>query len=535
MSAPGRGVALAILGVQALLAAGLAWASLERINPDAVGYLGAARHLIEGRVGLAVTGSWGPLYSWLLAPLLALGLDPLAAARAVLVGAGLVHTAGLVRLVAALGLAGTWTGPLVAAGALHAAAWAGAPITADPLLAAALVWTVVGLVEDQGRGGAGPAVGALALALAKPIGLPLGLCLLGGDGLLRVLAGGPDRCAATRGPLRRLALAALLLSPWLAALSWVHGRPTTGGSGALNLAVSAPGLPTPIHAFPTFRGPHRPAPDRLSSWEDPAALPPAPWDPWATPADRAHLAGLVRANLGATAFHLWVFDWSGLLLVSLVVVPVLALVAPRPGAGPADAVLGLPALALGVGYLPFALHSIRYEWPLVGVGLAASGTLLARLGAGEVPEHGPARRLVPALVRVLGLGGPALASLVAFGFAASTRSGQAGDARELAGLAARAAVRGGIVSCGPGPHQPTVATSLFVGYFAARPWLGYVASPAELEVGRGLGAALLLVEGTPEPPTWVAGLEELGAVPSRDRFPGLGPVVYRLYRLPGAG
>ncbi|HTH32092.1 MAG TPA: hypothetical protein VL946_12155, partial [Lacibacter sp.] len=42
---------------------------------DAIGYMEVAHHYIKGEWKLAVNGFWNPLHSWLVVPLIKLGLN----------------------------------------------------------------------------------------------------------------------------------------------------------------------------------------------------------------------------------------------------------------------------------------------------------------------------------------------------------------------------------------------------------------------------------------------------------------------------
>ena len=58
--------------------------NVDRLNPDAIAYLRIAHYAATGQLDLMISGCWGPLLSWLIAPLLAVGVDSLVAARVVL-------------------------------------------------------------------------------------------------------------------------------------------------------------------------------------------------------------------------------------------------------------------------------------------------------------------------------------------------------------------------------------------------------------------------------------------------------------------
>lgn len=80
-------------GLFALQIAGLlvgAWNFRDALNPDGVAYLQIASHYTHGQTGLAISGHWGPLLSWLMAPLLMAGLPPLVTARLVMALSGVV-------------------------------------------------------------------------------------------------------------------------------------------------------------------------------------------------------------------------------------------------------------------------------------------------------------------------------------------------------------------------------------------------------------------------------------------------------------
>ena len=66
-----------------------------QLNPDGVSYIAIAHHYADGYWSEAVNGYWGPLYSWLLTPLVAAGLDGLLAAKAVNLALGALALAAV--------------------------------------------------------------------------------------------------------------------------------------------------------------------------------------------------------------------------------------------------------------------------------------------------------------------------------------------------------------------------------------------------------------------------------------------------------
>lgn len=52
-----------------------------QINPDGISYISIAQKYLNGDFSNAINGYWGPMFSWLLAPLLAVGTESLLAAK----------------------------------------------------------------------------------------------------------------------------------------------------------------------------------------------------------------------------------------------------------------------------------------------------------------------------------------------------------------------------------------------------------------------------------------------------------------------
>src|SRR5512141_3166048 len=73
---PGRAVAAAF-ACQVTLLCLAGWQNDHMLNPDGIAYLRIASYYAHGQTDLMISGYWGPLISWLMAPLLALGVPPL--------------------------------------------------------------------------------------------------------------------------------------------------------------------------------------------------------------------------------------------------------------------------------------------------------------------------------------------------------------------------------------------------------------------------------------------------------------------------
>ena len=117
----------------------IAKVSYSLINADGVSYIQVARHYVAGDFDLAINSYWGPLISWLLVPLVALGIDPVLGFKLLNVLFGLVAAFGIGALVRRL------SGPDMAlvgftAMLLLVLRVLAAPLTRDLLPTAVMAW-----------------------------------------------------------------------------------------------------------------------------------------------------------------------------------------------------------------------------------------------------------------------------------------------------------------------------------------------------------------------------------------------------------
>jgi hypothetical protein len=87
-----------------LLYAGLYPWFRYRLGPDAISYLTIAGHYASGRWWEAVNTNWGPLISWLMAPLMFAGMPAEAAGHLVCGLSGVLALYAVARLIYRLGL-----------------------------------------------------------------------------------------------------------------------------------------------------------------------------------------------------------------------------------------------------------------------------------------------------------------------------------------------------------------------------------------------------------------------------------------------
>src|SRR5437870_5288086 len=254
MKLPKRGVdalvySLPLIGY-GVVAVFLGMRHREMMNADAMVYIRRAGYLLHGDFYYFLSEHWSLMLSWLIAPLMAMGIDGLYAARIVNGCIGALYMVCFLALARRLLvvhwvwhlLSGIVIAPFIATVAIRG-------ISPDLLLA---VWLVLYMTivlsprwaESGGRQFLSGIVGGFAY-LAKAFAFPFVIVHL--IMTLLILAarerGQRDGNSAARGRgnlLGRVGLAyarALLgffivSGPWIAAISWKYGHLTFGSSGA---------------------------------------------------------------------------------------------------------------------------------------------------------------------------------------------------------------------------------------------------------------------------------------------------------------
>jgi hypothetical protein len=308
------------IGSYVLLLGLAGWHNRHLINPDAVAYLRIASYYASGQTDLMVSGYWGPLLSWIMAPLLGLVSHPLGAARIAMGISALVFLWGCLSVFRALDIHPA--GRLLATGIVAAGTvgWSVRQITPDLLMSGLLCLGVSRmlsahwLVSRQSQLAAGMLCGAayLAKAVALPVAVLLGVAIT----WLRATGRPTD----TRSVVRSLMITSLGLllvaGPWILILSLTYGRPTFSTAGPISHAIVGP--PDVERHHPSFETLHTPAPGRIASWEDPSSLPYQYWSPVESGEYAIHQLKLVARNLVAVLVYLSGLDRLGVGLLAAV-------------------------------------------------------------------------------------------------------------------------------------------------------------------------------------------------------------------------
>lgn len=290
---------------QLLLLVLAAWVRRHALNPDGVAYLRIASYYAHGRLDLAVSGYWGPLLSWLMAPLLAAGLPELPVARLVMALTAVFFLRGCLAVFRAFELPewfqrlGTWLAVALSV------CWSVENITPDLLAAGLVAYAVSFMVRPGWKDNLAASVWTgliwgLAF-LAKAATLPLALAVILGMSVLWWSSGAQDGKRIGRAALATLLGFAVMAGPWVTVISAKYHHFTVSRSAQLNHAMMGP---SDVNRFyPLDRGWHQPDAGRITFWEDPD-LPYPDWSPLASAADARLQLKIILQNVPRVIFML---------------------------------------------------------------------------------------------------------------------------------------------------------------------------------------------------------------------------------------
>ena len=251
----------------------------DTVGPDALAQIRIAQYYAEGDLARALNGYWGPLSSWLLTPLLAVGIEPLLAAKLLGLGLGVLVLVALGRLCIRCGVrpatadgAVLVTVPLVLHVVLNDA-------YSHVLLIVLLLLFVADVLpsetESARKGAARAGLWGGLASLAHPYALPVVVAVTVASHLVAArraqrageVSAGRAHARLTLGTLA--AVAALVLT-WSAVLSAHYQTLTFNQSWGYNAAVVAPGSA----GQPLSNGlVEPPYPGALFAWENPSTMP----------------------------------------------------------------------------------------------------------------------------------------------------------------------------------------------------------------------------------------------------------------------
>ena len=484
---PGRAVAAAF-ACQITLLCLAGWQNDYMLNTDGFAYLRIASYYAHGQTHLMISGYWGPLISWLMAPLLALGVPPLVTGRVVMGLSAVIFWFGCISVFRSFRIpswgviAGAWLAAFVSIW------WSVENIAPDLLLAGLICLAVAQMVSpawlENWRTAA--FAGALwsAAYFAKAVAFPLALI----TSLVFAAIWSVDNNKNRRRVLSSLAITILVFlfmaTPWLSVLSMKYHKLTFSTTAAIAHAVVGPPDVDRYHPFGrTF---HRPEPGRLTSWEDPSVMKYNYWSPFANKEYATHQLKLIARNFQTIVRLLWGFDLIGIGLLALLGCLAVPSLWREKLAQERWRWAIVPVVCLSGIYLPVYIQKVdgRYfyaAYPFLWVAVVgATGQLTARISRDWL------RKAIVALVLVSFAVGPAMRAVAAV-------EGIQDPASIFAQMLANKLKAAGIQ--GPIAGSAMIAggrTGLYVAFLLNEPWYGDEPNPTTTSFKKS-GAKLILL------------------------------------------
>jgi hypothetical protein len=477
------------------------WHNRFRLNADAIAYLRLAQYYAQGQTDLMISGYWGPLLSWLMAPWIVCGISPLIAGRMVMAFSAMVFFLASYYLLRQTGFSLREQIAGAAIAAITGVVWSVTEITPDLLLAGLVAWAWGSMAAGDWstRKGAGwiTGLGWGAAYLCKGVGFPMAIGVSTLMGVYRWARLKEPAGVLGRQWLKSMLVFFLVAGPWITVISAKYHRLTFSTSAAIGHAIEGPADVDRYH--PSAIRFHQPAPGRLTAWEDPSEMPYQYWRPWEKASYAQHQLRLMGRNLLVALYRLSELDWAGLGVLCLIMVSGMGLWTGfkrgfslnSPGS-PREREVGarwtgaaIPILCLVATYMPVHATEARFYYPaflmLIVLSLGTVAFLASRFPQASrfkslglilvsVCFAGPAVMQLPAVVR--GLTDPAVAC-----------------AWQLAQRLQQAGIEGAIAGSGMVAGQ---RTGLYAAYLLERPWHGDERDPTP-ESFQNSGALILVL------------------------------------------
>lgn len=377
------------------------------INPDGVAYLRLASYYAKGQTRLMVSGWWGPMISWLMAPLIPAFRNPLDAARIIMGLSATVFWLGSVAVLRSLGVFPT--GVVLGAWfvALASVSWSVQYITPDLLLGGLLCFAISRMMSPlwtqswKTQFGAGLLWGAAYLT--KAVALPIALGVITITAILYLISG----LTTVRPVLRSVGITllglVLLAAPWIVVLSLKYHRLVFSTSGPIAHAIVSPPNLKQGHPVALIQ----PEPGRITWGEDPPTQLYAEqkWSPFESRAYARHQLKIMYRNFEVILKYFASFDWLQLGFCSAL----LGLMVHTPWRQNLQTqrwrwVGGFLACITGV-YLPFYSDLERYFFPAYPFLIAAVIGMIVWLTR-QAQERNNFPRIIGICLIVISFGNP---------------------------------------------------------------------------------------------------------------------------------
>lgn len=294
-----------IISTYIILASTFGYDNRYQINPDGVSYLRLARHIAEGNFQQSVTGYWGPLISWCIAPFLFFGVDGLTSGRIVIALWGLGFVFGSWLLASRFGLSHRIKFIAILIAAFAISDWSERSIHPDILLSTLLVYyfytvTDPDILKYKKIAFLCGVFGGFAY-LAKHYAFPFFLFHYPLILLLRGYTTKDEIKLLLKKTLVPLVVGMVtfltIASPWVITISSKYQHLTLGTSGKRAHSLLGP---QDRRCPPSFSGLHKPKKAYvLHTWEDPSEMDYNTWSPFE---NKKYFIHQIKMSISNTVF-----------------------------------------------------------------------------------------------------------------------------------------------------------------------------------------------------------------------------------------
>ena len=313
--AQAHGVAIVTAALYVIIALILVPHYAYLLQNDTTSYLSIAAKYARGDFAGAINAYWGPMYSWLIAVLMRVRVDPLVAVRLINIAAGLGVILVIESFRNVLSMRKDVWNTVLVTSALLVLMYALDMATPDLLLTLLLLGYVritlhPATMKPKGALVAGAIAGVAYLT--KSVALPFFLVHWTGLCVVRCFRNRSMMRSALASYVLGIAACVVIAAPWMYAISQKHGVPTFGESAHFIHATMNPlkENEVPMNVRGLLPPPNETA---VSVWEDPTTMAYVDWSPLSSAsalADQAKIIVLNLVHLGKTlATSVWLL-WA---------------------------------------------------------------------------------------------------------------------------------------------------------------------------------------------------------------------------------
>ncbi len=278
---------------------------------DCFSYTSVAEKLLNGDFYNAINGVWSPLFSILLMPFLAIGIENLLAVKLLQVIIGFLTIKELISLVQAFQFEERFKDVIIVLIVFITVTYLLQTATPDLLLVVMLIkyFKLIYSSKYKFNANYGIKIGIISsLAyLSKSYALPFFIFHFTLTNIFYYFSKSSDlKKIVLRNFIFSILIFGLISGIWISLLTYKYGYVTYSTAGSFNFAIVGPEY-NGIHKM-RIEKLYNPPPNSNCIWEDPTALPRKTWSPFESSSNFVHLVKIVFNNLIKYIYYVFIFS-----------------------------------------------------------------------------------------------------------------------------------------------------------------------------------------------------------------------------------